>query len=142
LIAKLTPQVTDIGVIAKAVEEAGAGAVSLINTIPGMAVDLNTKRSKLGRLSGGLSGPAIRPVALRLVYQAVQAVAIPVIGLGGIRSAEDALEFLIVGATAVQIGTANFVRPTAAIEIIEGIRTYLIKNKISRLNDLIGTFSP
>jgi dihydroorotate dehydrogenase (NAD+) catalytic subunit len=140
LIAKLTPQVTDISLIAKAVEEAGADAISLINTIPGMAVDLNTRRSKLGRLSGGLSGPAIRPVALRLVYQVVQAVAIPVIGLGGIRSAEDALEFLMVGATAVQIGTANFVRPTAAVEIIAGIKEYLIQNKIPRLTDLIGSF--
>jgi dihydroorotate dehydrogenase (NAD+) catalytic subunit len=140
LIVKLTPQVTDITVIAKAVEDAGADAISLINTIPGMAVDLPARRSKLGRLSGGLSGPAIRPVALRLVYLTVQSVSIPVIGLGGIRSAEDALEFLIVGAKAVQIGTANFVRPTAAVEIIEGIKTYLHKNNIPRLTDFIGTF--
>jgi dihydroorotate dehydrogenase (NAD+) catalytic subunit len=142
LIAKLTPQVTDICTIARAVEGAGADALSLINTIPGMAVDLKTRRSKLGRLSGGLSGPAIRPVALRLVYLAAQSVTIPVIGLGGIRSAEDALEFLIVGAKAVQIGTANFVRPTAAVEIIEGIKKYLVKNRIPRLSDLVGSFIP
>ncbi len=140
LIAKLPPQVTDIVTIARAVEGAGAKALSLINTIPGMAVDLQTRGSKLGRLSGGLSGPAIRPVALRLVYLAAQSVSIPVIGLGGIRSAEDALEFLIVGAKAVQIGTANFVRPTVAVEIIEGIKSYLIKNKIPRLSDLVGSF--
>jgi dihydroorotate dehydrogenase (NAD+) catalytic subunit len=142
LIAKLTPQVTDIGTICRAVEGAGAEALSLINTIPGMAVDLQTRRSKLGRLSGGLSGPAIRPVALRLVYQAVQSVSIPVIGLGGIRSAEDALEFLIVGAKAVQIGTANFVRPTVAVEIIDGIKRYLVENRIPRLSDLVGSFIP
>lgn len=142
LIAKLPPQVTDIATIARAVEGAGADALSLINTIPGMAVDLKTRRSKLGRLSGGLSGPAIRPVALRLVYLAAQSVSIPVIGLGGIRSAEDALEFLIVGAKAVQIGTANFVRPTVAVEIIEGIKKYLVENRISRLSDLVGSFIP
>jgi len=142
LIAKLTPQVTDICAIARAVEGAGADALSLINTIPGMAVDLKTRRSKLGRLSGGLSGPAIRPVALRLVYLAAQSVTIPVIGLGGIRSAEDALEFLIVGAKAVQIGTANFVRPTIALEIIEGIKSYLIENRIPRISDLVGSFIP
>jgi dihydroorotate dehydrogenase (NAD+) catalytic subunit len=140
LMVKLTPQVTDITVIAKAVEEAGADAVSLINTIPGMAIDVETGRSRLGRISGGLSGPAIKPVALRLVYQAVQAVSIPIIGLGGIRCAEDALEFLVAGAKAVQIGTANFIRPTAALEIIEGIRAFLSRKKISRVTDIIGSF--
>jgi dihydroorotate dehydrogenase (NAD+) catalytic subunit len=142
LIAKLTPQVTDIALIAKAVEGAGADAVSLINTIPAMAVDIESRRSKLGRINGGLSGPAIKPVALRLVYQVVQAVSIPVIGLGGIRTAEDALEFLVVGAKAVQIGTANFVKPTTALEIIEGIKKYLIANKIPRVTDWIGSFIP
>lgn len=142
LIVKLTPQVTDIGAVAKAVEGAGAEALSLINTIPGMAVDIHTRRSRLGCLGGGLSGPAIRPVALRLVYQAVQAVSIPVIGLGGIRTAEDALEFLIVGARAVQIGTANFIRPTAALEVIEGIKNYLIAQKISKVTEVIGSFIP
>jgi dihydroorotate dehydrogenase (NAD+) catalytic subunit len=140
LIAKLTPQVTDVSAVAKAVEGAGADAVSLINTIPGMAVDIQTGQSKLGRVNGGLSGPAIRPVALRLVYQAVQAVSIPVIGLGGIRTAEDALEFLLVGATAVQVGTANFVRPTAAIEVIEGIKRFLTEKNISKLTEWTGSF--
>lgn len=142
LIVKLTPQVTDIGVIAKAVEEAGADAVSLINTIPGMAVDIHTRRSRLGCPGGGLSGPAIKPVALRLVYQVARAVSIPVIGLGGIRTAEDALEFLMVGARAVQIGTANFIRPTTAVEVIEGIRKFVEQKKIGRLSGLVGTFIP
>jgi dihydroorotate dehydrogenase (NAD+) catalytic subunit len=140
LIAKLTPQVTDMAVIARAVEEAGADALSLINTLPAMAVDIESRRSRLGRLSGGLSGPAVKPVALRLVYEAVRAVNIPVIGLGGIRTAEDALEFLMIGATAVQVGTANFIRPTAAVEIIEGIRAFLLRKKILRLTDWIGSF--
>jgi dihydroorotate dehydrogenase (NAD+) catalytic subunit len=140
LMVKLTPQVTDISVIARAVEEAGADAISLINTLPGMAVDINTRRSRLGCLGGGLSGPAVKPVALRLVYQAVQAVSVPVVGLGGIRTAEDALEFLIVGARAVQIGTANFVRPTTAIEVIEGIINFMKEKKIGTLSGLIGTF--
>ena len=142
LLVKLAPQVTDITVIAKAVEEAGADALSLINTIPGMAVDIYTRRSRLGCPGGGLSGPAIKPVALRLVYQVAQTVSIPVIGLGGIRSAEDALEFLIVGARAVQIGTANFIRPTTAIEVIEGIRNFIKQQKISTLSNLVGTFIP
>jgi dihydroorotate dehydrogenase (NAD+) catalytic subunit len=140
LIAKLTPQVTDIAVIARTVEGAGADAISLINTIPGMAVDIQTRKSRLGRWAGGLSGPAIKPVALRLVYQAVQAVSLPVIGLGGIRTAEDALEFLLVGARAVQIGTANFVKPTAALEVIEGIRQFLIEKGIEKITDWIGSF--
>jgi dihydroorotate dehydrogenase (NAD+) catalytic subunit len=139
LIAKLTPQVTDIGCIARAVEEAGADAVSLINTIPGMAVDIRTRRSKLGRINGGLSGPAIKPVALRLVHLVAQAIAIPVIGLGGIRSAEDALEFLIVGARAVQIGTANFIRPKAAVEIIQDLRDFLSARGIRKVEKLIGS---
>ena len=142
LITKLTPQVNDIGLIARAVEEAGSDALSLINTLPAMAVDIQTRKSKLGRISGGLSGPAIKPVALRLVYQAVQAVKIPVIGLGGIRNAEDALEFLMVGARAVQIGTANFVRPTAAREIIEGIQDFLLEKRISKIDQFIGTLQP
>ena len=140
LIAKLTPQVTDIAAIAKAVEGAGADAVSLINTIPAMAVDIETRRSRLGRINGGLSGPAIRPVALRLVYQVVQAISIPVIGLGGIRTAEDALEFLLIGAWAVQVGTANFIKPSTALEVIEGISKYLVHKKIPRVTDWIGSF--
>jgi dihydroorotate dehydrogenase (NAD+) catalytic subunit len=139
LITKLSPQVSDIGEIARAVEEAGSDALSLINTIPGMAVDIQTRRSKLGRINGGLSGPAIKPVALRLVYQAVQSVSIPVIGLGGIRTAEDALEFLIVGARAVQVGTANFIRPRAASEIIAGLRDFLIVRGEASLKRVIGS---
>jgi dihydroorotate dehydrogenase (NAD+) catalytic subunit len=139
LIAKLTPQVTDIGGIARAVEEAGSDALSLINTLPAMAVDIRTRKSRLGRISGGLSGPAIKPVALRLVYLAAQAVKIPVIGLGGIRTAEDALEFLMVGAQAVQVGTANFIRPTAGLEIIVGIRQFLTDQGIPKIDDLIGS---
>jgi dihydroorotate dehydrogenase (NAD+) catalytic subunit len=142
LITKLTPQVNDIGLIARAVEEAGSDALSLINTLPAMAVEIHTRKSKLGRISGGLSGPAIKPVALRLVYQAVQAVKIPVIGLGGIRNAEDALEFLLVGARAVQVGTANFVRPTAVLEVIKGIGDFLTGNRISKIDHFIGTLQP
>jgi dihydroorotate dehydrogenase (NAD+) catalytic subunit len=139
LITKLTPQVTDIALIARAVEEAGSDALSLINTLPAMAVDIHTRKSRLGRVSGGLSGPAIKPVALRLVYLAAQAVKIPVIGLGGIRTAEDALEFLMVGARAVQIGTASFIRPTAGLEIIEGIRRFLTGQGIPKIDALIGS---
>jgi dihydroorotate dehydrogenase (NAD+) catalytic subunit len=142
LITKLTPQVTDIGLNARAVEEAGSDALSLINTLPAMAVDIHTRKSKLGRVSGGLSGPAIKPVALRLVYQAAQAVKIPVIGLGGIRTAEDALEFLLVGARAVQVGTANFLRPTAALEIIRGIEEFMIKKGIAKVGHFSGSLQP
>lgn len=142
LITKLAPQVTDMGRIARAVEEAGSDALSLINTLPAMAVDIHTRESRLGRISGGLSGPAIKPVALRLVYQAVQAVKIPVIGLGGIRTAEDALEFLLVGARAVQVGTANFLRPTAALEIIRGIQDFLIKKRILKVEHFSGSLQP
>jgi dihydroorotate dehydrogenase (NAD+) catalytic subunit len=140
LLVKLAPQVTDIALIARAVEESGADAVSLINTFPAMAVDIDSRRSKLGRVNGGLSGPAIKPVALRLVYQTVQAVSLPVIGIGGIRTAEDALEFLMVGARAVQIGTANFVQPTAALEVVEGLKQFLTRKKIPRITEVIGSF--
>ncbi len=142
VIVKLTPNVTDIAAIAEAVEKAGADAVSLINTLTGMSVDLKTRRPHLRNITGGLSGPAIKPVALRMVWQVAQRVSIPVIGLGGIMTAEDALEFLIVGARAVQIGTANFVNPQATMEIVEGIKNYLIVNKIKDINDIIGTFKP
>jgi len=139
VIAKLTPNVTDIISIAKAVEEAGADAVSLINTLRGMAVDIHNRRPKLGAIFGGLSGPAIRPVAVYMVYCVAQSVNIPVIGMGGIMKAEDALEFFIVGAKAVQVGTANFVNPYAAIKIINGIRKYLSENNLNSIHDLIGT---
>lgn len=142
VIVKLTPNVTDIAAIAEAVEKAGADAVSLINTLTGMSVDLKTRRPHLKNITGGLSGPAIKPVALRMVWQVVQRVSIPVIGIGGIMTAEDALEFLVLGAKAVQIGTANFVNPLATMEIIEGIENYLNANRIKDINQIIGTFQP
>ncbi|MGB5217278.1 MAG: dihydroorotate dehydrogenase [Smithella sp.] len=142
VIVKLTPNVTDITSIAVAVEKAGADIISLINTLTGMSVDLKTRRPHLKNITGGLSGPAIKPVALRMVWQVVQKVSIPVIGIGGIMTAEDALEFLVVGAKAVQIGTANFINPRATMEIIEGIKDYLTDNKIKDVNDIIGTFQP
>jgi dihydroorotate dehydrogenase (NAD+) catalytic subunit len=139
VIVKLTPNVTDIAAIAQAVEQAGADAVSLINTLTGMSIDLKTKTPRLKNITGGLSGPAIKPVALRMVWQVAQKVAIPVIGIGGIMTAEDALEFMIAGASAVQIGTANFINPCATIEIIDGIRHYLQDNKIKNIKDIVGT---
>jgi dihydroorotate dehydrogenase (NAD+) catalytic subunit len=140
VIVKLTPNVTDITSIAVAVEEAGADIISLINTLTGMSVDLKTRRPHLKNITGGLSGPAIKPVALRMVWQVVQKVSIPVIGIGGIMTAEDALEFLVVGAKSVQIGTANFINPRATTEIVEGIKDYLTDHKIKDVNDMIGTF--
>lgn len=140
VIVKLTPNVTDIAAIAQAVEKAGADAVSLINTLAGMSVDLKTRMSHLKNITGGLSGPAIKPVALRMIWQVVKRVSIPVIGIGGIMNAEDALEFLILGAKAVQIGTANFINPRATLNIIDGIQNYLIDNKIEDINEIIGTF--
>jgi dihydroorotate dehydrogenase (NAD+) catalytic subunit len=136
---KLSPNVTDITLIAKAAEQAGADSLSLINTITGMAIDLETRRPKIANITGGLSGPAIKPVALRMVWQVVQATKIPVVGIGGILSAEDALEFLIAGASAVQIGTANFINPQVTIDIIDGIEMYLTQRKIARIVDIIGT---
>ncbi len=139
LIAKLSPNVADIKAIARSVEDAGADAVSLINTITGMAVDVATRQPKLANITGGLSGPAIKPIALRMVWEAAQAVRIPVIGIGGIMNALDALEFLIVGACAVQVGTANFVNPRATLEIVEGLRSYLVENNIRDINYIIGS---
>jgi dihydroorotate dehydrogenase (NAD+) catalytic subunit len=139
LIVKLSPNVTDVGTIARSVEEAGADAVSLINTITSMAVDVETRRPKLANKVGGLSGPAIKPIALRMVWETVQAVALPVIGIGGIMDASDALEFLIVGAQAVQVGTANFVNPRATVEIAEGLRNYLVKKDIPDIRQVIGS---
>jgi dihydroorotate dehydrogenase (NAD+) catalytic subunit len=139
LIVKLSPNVTDIKVIAVAAEEAGADVLSLINTLVGMAVDVSLRRPKLANISGGLSGPAVKPVALWMVWQVFQTVNIPIIGMGGIMKAEDALEFIIAGARAVSIGTANLVNPKAAIEIIEGIEEYLVENKIKDINELVGS---
>jgi dihydroorotate dehydrogenase (NAD+) catalytic subunit len=139
VIVKLTPNVTDIASIALSVENAGADAVSLINTITGMSIDLRTRTPHLKNITGGLSGPAIKPVALRMVWQVAQKVSIPVIGIGGIMTAEDALEFMIAGAKAVQIGTASFINPCASVEIIDGIRHYLRENKIKNITDIVGT---
>jgi dihydroorotate dehydrogenase (NAD+) catalytic subunit len=139
LIVKLSPNVTDITQIARAVEGAGADSLSLVNTITGMSIDIETRQSRLANITGGLSGPAIKPVALRMVWQVAQSVKIPVIGVGGIVCAEDALEFLIAGAAAVQVGTANFVNPHATIDIIEGIEAFLGEKKISSIRDIIGT---
>jgi len=138
LIVKLSPNVTDISEIAMSAVDAGADSLSLINTITGMSIDINTRRSRLANITGGLSGPAIRPIALRMVWQVAQKVKVPVIGVGGIVSAEDAIEFFIAGATAVQIGTANFMNPKATIEIIEGIERYLADRNISSLSEIIG----
>jgi dihydroorotate dehydrogenase (NAD+) catalytic subunit len=138
VIVKLTPNVTDITTIARAVEGAGATAISAINTFLGMAVDVATRRPKLANVVGGLSGPAIRPMALYLVHRVVQAVNIPVIGLGGIADYKDALEFLIVGARAVQVGTASFVNPGAAIEIVDGLRDFCLREKIHNIHQIIG----
>jgi dihydroorotate dehydrogenase (NAD+) catalytic subunit len=139
LIVKLSPNVTDIVVMARAVEDAGADAVSLINTLIGMAVDVRSRTPKLANVIGGLSGPAIKPVALRMVWQVAGAVGIPVIGIGGITTTDDALEFLLAGATAIQVGTANFYEPSAAENIISGLYEYLEQQGEQRLSDIIGT---
>ncbi len=139
LIVKLTPNVTNIQVTAKAVEDAGADAISLINTLTGMAVDVKTRKPRIANTIGGLSGPAIRPIAVRMVHQVVQAVKLPVIGIGGISRAMDALEFLIVGAKAVQVGTANFVDPNAMATIIDGLEEFCQNEGIEDINELIGT---
>lgn len=139
LIAKLSPNVTDITRIARRVEDAGADAISLINTLTGLAVDIERRRPKLTNITGGLSGPAIRPVAVRMVWEVAQVSSLPIVGIGGIMSARDALEFLIAGATAVQVGTANFVNPTATLDIIDGLQRYLEENGIAKITDLIGT---
>ena len=141
LIVKLSPNVTDIVSVARAAEEAGADAVSLINTLLAMAVDIETRRPRLANTFGGLSGPAIKPVALRMVYQVASRVRIPVIGMGGIMNGKDALEFLIVGARAVEVGTANFVDPGAAARIVKEIQDYCLEKKISKVEDIIGTLA-
>jgi len=139
LIVKLTPNVTDITVIARAVEEAGADAISCINTLTGMAIDVRSRKPKIANCTGGLSGPAIRPVAVRMVHQVVQAVKIPVIGIGGITCAADALEFLIVGARAVQVGTANFIDPQAMLSVIDGLEQFLVEEGLADINQVIGS---
>jgi dihydroorotate dehydrogenase (NAD+) catalytic subunit len=140
LIVKLSPNVTDIASMAKSVEEGGADAVSLVNTFRAMAVNIHTKKPELGNTIGGLSGPAIKPIALRMVWEVSQAVKIPIIGMGGIMNAQDAIEFILVGASAIQIGTANLINPKTGIEVLQGIKRYLVQNRIDCLQKLIGTF--
>ena len=140
LIVKLSPNVTDIALMAKSVEEGGADAVSLVNTFRAMAVNIHTRKPELGNIIGGLSGPAIKPIALRMVWEVSQAVNIPIIGMGGIMNAEDAIEFILVGASAIQIGTANLINPRIGIEVLHGIKKYFIQNKINHVQKLIGTF--
>ena len=139
VIPKLTPNVSDVAAFARASEEAGADAVSLVNTFLAMAIDVETRRPSLSNVVGGLSGPAIRPIAVRMVYECCRAVKIPVIGMGGVASARDALEFMIAGATAVQVGTANFVDPFIWAKLLDGIRQYLERHEMPRVSDLTGT---
>lgn len=138
LIVKLSPNVTDITVFARAAEAAGADALSLVNTLVGMAIDIETRTPRLWNVTGGLSGPSIKPVALRMVYQAARAVKIPIIGLGGISTSEDALEFFIAGARAVQVGTASFYDPGASVRIVQGLRDYCLRKRL-HLSDLVGS---
>jgi dihydroorotate dehydrogenase (NAD+) catalytic subunit len=139
IIPKLTPNVTDVASFARASEEAGADAVSLVNTFLAMAIDVETRRPKISNIVGGLSGPAIRPIAVRMVYECRQTVKIPIIGMGGIASAADALEFIIAGATAVQVGTANFVDPFIWTKLIAGVKEYLERHRVARVAELVGT---
>jgi len=141
LIPKLAPNVSDIAAFARAAENGGANAISLINSFPGMAVDIKTRRPKLANVTGGLTGPAIRPIAVRLVWQAAQAVKIPVVGMGGISRLEDALEFFIVGADAVALGTVNFTDPSAAIQLIDGLHQYLAAQGMHSIRELVGTIA-
>jgi dihydroorotate dehydrogenase (NAD+) catalytic subunit len=139
VIPKLTPNVTDVASFARAAEEGGADAVSLVNTFLAMVIDVETRRPKISNIVGGLSGPAIRPIAVRMVYECRQTVKIPIIGIGGIADARDALEFMIAGATAVQVGTANFVDPFIWPKLLDGMREYLERHAIARIADLVGT---
>ncbi|MFV0438557.1 MAG: dihydroorotate dehydrogenase [Desulfopila sp.] len=138
VIVKLSPNVTDIGAMARAVADGGADAVSLINTLIGMAINVQKRRPELANVIGGLSGPAIKPVALRMVYEVARTVEIPVIGIGGIETAEDALEFMLAGATAVQVGTANFTNPRASEEVVEGLGRYVQEEKLTSIREMIG----
>ncbi len=139
---KLSPNVTQIAPFARACEDAGADAVTLVNTFIGMAVDVEKRRPMLSHVTGGLSGPAIRPLAARLTYEAAQAVSIPVIGIGGITSARDALEFMIVGASAVQVGTANFVDPLATLKVVQGLEEYCLRHGLENIRSVIGSLQP
>jgi len=139
ILPKLTPNVTDVASFARAAEDAGADAVSLVNTFLAMVIDVETRRPKISNVVGGLSGPAIRPIAVRMVYECRQAVKIPIVGMGGIANARDALEFMIAGAAAVQVGTANFVDPFIWPKLLDGIREYMLRHEIARISDLVGT---
>ena len=141
LIVKLSPNVTDITEIARAVEAEGADAISMINTLLGMAIDAEKRRPVLSTITGGLSGPAVKPVALRMVWQTARVVNVPIIGMGGIATATDAIEFLLAGATAIEVGTYNFVDPTATILIVEGIENYMLRHGFSNITELIGTLN-
>ena len=141
LIVKLSPNVTDVTEIARAVEAEGADAISMINTLLGMAIDAEKRRPVLSTITGGLSGPAVKPVALRMVWQTAQVVNVPIIGMGGIATATDAIEFLLAGATAIEVGTYNFVDPAATIQIVEGIENYMLRHGFSNITELIGTLN-
>ncbi len=138
MIVKLTPNVTDITEIAKVAQEEGADAISLINTLLGMAIDAKRRKPVLARVVGGLSGPAVKPVALRMVWQCHQAVDVPILGMGGVTTGTDAVEFMLAGATAVAVGTANFMNPHATIDVVEGIEAYCEEQGVSDVNELIG----
>ena len=138
VIMKLSPNVTDITEMARAAESGGADVVSLINTITGMKIDINRRAFALANKTGGMSGPAVKPVAVRMVYQVANAVDVPIIGMGGISTAEDALEFIMAGATAVSVGTANFINPATTLEVVDGIKTYMERHQINDINELIG----
>ncbi len=138
IIMKLSPNVTDITEMARAVEAGGADAISLINTLTGMKIDINRRTFAVANKTGGLSGPAIKPVAVRMVYQVANAVKVPIIGMGGIATAEDALEFIMAGATMVSVGTANFHNPCTTVEVVEGIKAFMEKNGVADINELIG----
>ena len=139
LLVKLSPNVTDIAEIARAIEDAGADGLSVINTLLGMAIDAETRRPQLANLTGGLSGPAIKPIALRMVWQVYNAVKIPIVGMGGIMTGEDAVEFFIAGASAVAVGTANFVNPRASLDVTDGIREYLERQECNSVKELVGS---
>ena len=138
IIMKLSPNVTDITVMAKAAEAGGADCLSLINTLAGMKIDIERQTFAIANMTGGLSGPAVKPVAVRMVYQVANAVKIPIIGMGGICTAEDAMEFILAGATAVSIGTANFANPYTTVEVIDGIEAYMRRHGVEDINELIG----
>ena len=138
LIVKLSPNVTDIGVMARAAEDAGADAVSLINTITGMAIDIATRRPRLANITGGLSGPAVKPVALRMVWEVYRAVKVPIIGMGGIMNGRDSIEFILAGATAVAVGTAHFINPVVSVQVLEEMENFMREQGVTHINNLIG----